>query len=229
MVTRNEALDDAARIYLDEIFRMEIERVLAEVMTARDGDTVWLSRAEARLIAPGLSVERLESLERQQAGPPTWMLSDGTHLYDELLFRRWLESTVDSRWVDGVPGSRRPAPSRDRSYVYADARLDELRRRTYISRAQLLALLPGMLKSQADELRASGTGPRFLRPTPHTIVYVAEEALWWAETVPSFTARHERGYARDGEHRMLLTPPVAIRRPLTPVEEARIRDAVPDR
>lgn len=187
--------------------------------------TVWLSRTEASRIAPGLTPEKLVNLQRRGAGAPAWILSDGNVLYDELLFRRWLESTVDDRWVNGLFGAHRPLPTRERAYEYGDARLDELRRRSYISPSQLLSLLPELTATQMNELRQSGTGPRFLTPTPKTIVYVAEEALWWSENVPDYRPSRERGTNRDGTHRELLTPPVAIRRTLTPAEEARIRDA----
>lgn len=200
-------------------------RATEDESVGRDEHTVWLSRTEASQIAPGLTPEKLADLRRRGVGAPTWTLSDRADLYDELLFRRWLESTVDDRWVNGLFGAHRPTPSRERAYTYGDACLDELRRRTYISPSQLLSLLPGLSSWQMNELRQSGTGPRYLTPTPHTIVYVAEEALWWSETVPDYRPSRERGLNRDGTHRELLTPPVTIRRSLTPVEEARIRDA----
>ncbi|WP_431795655.1 hypothetical protein [Microbacterium enclense] len=188
-------------------------------------ETVWISRAEAAAIAPGLNPGKLDTLRRDGGGPPTRVLSDGEVLYDELAFRRWLESTVDHDWVHGPFGARRPPATRARAYTYDDARPDELRARTYISKEQLLTLLPGMLASNATELRAGGVGPRFLRPTPKTIVYVAEEALWWAERIPGYSGRFERGTERDGTERQQLTPPVAVRRPLTLIELARIGHA----
>ena len=77
--------------------------------------------------------------------------------------RRWLESPVDDRWVNGLFGAHRPTPSRERAYTYGDTSLDGLRSRTYISPNQLLSLLPGLSSWQMNELRQSGTGT----PLPH--------------------------------------------------------------
>lgn len=188
---------------------------------------VWLRAEEAVQIGPGLTRSKLDTLRRNSLGPRANVLSDGEVLYDELLFRRWLESTVDEVWVHGPFGDNsRPMVTEERAYTYNDARLDELQARTYITPEQLLALLQGMLPSQAAELRAGGVGPRFLRPAHQTIIYVAEEALWWSDRVPGFSGRHERGYERRTyERRPLLTPPVGVRRSLTLMESARIRDA----
>ncbi|WP_139327549.1 hypothetical protein [Microbacterium sp. RURRCA19A] len=188
-------------------------------------ETVWMSREEAAAIAPGLNRGKLHALRVDRVGPAARVLSDGEVLYDELAFRRWLESTVDHDWVHGPFGAHRPPATKARAYTYDDARLDELRARTYISKEQLLALVPGMLASNAAELRAGGVGPRFLRPTPRSVVYVAEEALWWAERIPGYSGRFERGAERDGTERQQLTPPVAVRRPLTVIELARIGHA----
>jgi len=187
--------------------------------------TVWLSRNEVANLAPGLSRSRLDSLRRGKIGPEVRVLSDGEVLYDELVFRRWLESTVDHDWVHGPFGARRPPAARERAFTYDGALLDELRSRTYISPAQMLALLPQMLPSNAKELRAGGVGPRFLRPTPKTIIYVAQEALWGAERVPGYSGRFERGHRRDGTRRAQLTPPILVDRPLSTIEKRRIETA----
>lgn len=182
----------------------------------------WLSPDEASTIAPGLSTSRLRSLQASDSGPAAWRLSDVSVLYDELEFRRWLEGAVDQVWVYGPPLARLPLPPKARAYSYPDATLEELRRRTYITKEQLVALLPGLTPYKAQQMRSSGSGPRFLRPTPHTIVYVAEEAVWWAKQVPTFSAVFEVGYSRQGDVRSKLTPPVNIHVPLTETELARI-------
>lgn len=185
----------------------------------------WLSPNELEVLAPGLSASRLRSLRASEAGPATWELSDGSSLYDELEFRRWLEGTVDQVWVYGPPLARLPLPSKAREYQYRDATLDELRRRTYITKEQLVALVPGLTPYRAQQMRSSGSGPRFLRPTPHTIIYVAEEAVWWSREVPSLSWVHEVGYTRQGEVRPKLTPPVGIDLPLTEMELSRLRSS----
>ncbi len=183
----------------------------------------WLSPEAAAGIAPGLTPARLNRLRLRGDGPTTWALSDGTVLYDELLFRRWLEGTVDQVWVFGPPLARLPLPPKAREYRYGDATLEELRRRTYITKEQLVALLPGLTPYKASQMRSTGSGPRFLRPTRNTIIYVAEEAVWWASQVPSLSWAHEVGYTRHGEVRPKLTPPVGLRVPLTEMQMARLR------
>lgn len=199
------------------IMRDGIEKALME------RNITWLSPNEVTVIAPGLSESRLRRLQLTGAGPDEWQLSDGSSLYDELNFRRWLESTVDEVWVYGPPMARLPLPPKAREYRYGDATLDELRRRTYITKEQLVLLLPGLTPYKAQQMRSSGSGPRFLRPTPNTIIYVAEEAVWWASEVPSLSWAHEVGYTRQGEVRPKLTPPVGIDVPLTEMELSRIR------
>jgi hypothetical protein len=169
----------------------------------------WISAEEAAAIAPGLHAGKLRALRREKAGPPVRLLSDGEAIYDELLFRRWLESTVDPLWVHGPFGARR-ITTPERAHRYDDAPLTLLRGRTYISPDQLLELIPDLPQWVAIELRRSGVGPRVLRPTPRTAIYVAEEALWWAENVPSMSARHERGVDRRGILRRPLDPPIGI-------------------
>lgn len=172
-------------------------------------EILWLSRSSAAGVAPGISEDKLDALRRVGAGPAARVLSDGEVIYDELVFRRWLESTVDPAWVYGPFGAHRPPPNSDRRYTYQDASLEDLRSRVYIDTSQLLAMLPGMTMSNVADQRRSGVGPRLLRPTPKTLVYVADEALWWARNVPTYSARHERGVDRNGVHRSLLTPPIS--------------------
>lgn len=126
-------------------------------------------------------------------------------------------------WVYGPPLARLPLPQKARAYGYPHATLEELRRRTYITKEQLVALVPGLTPYKAQQMRSSGTGPRFLRPTPHTIIYVAEEAVWWSREVPSLSWVHEVGYTRQGEVRPKLAPPVAISVPLSEIEPSRLR------
>ena len=51
----------------------------------------------------------------------------------------------------------------------------------YLSPAQVVAMIPGMTPGRLAQLRFKGTGPRFRKPTPKTVVYVEAEVLEWVE------------------------------------------------
>jgi hypothetical protein len=178
--------------------------------------TVWISREEAGTIAPALTASSLRHLDRESrfdpllSSPPTWRLSDGTLLYDELAFRRWLESAVPTEWTFGPTGAYRTPPSEDRLYTYQDADLDTLRGRTYVSESGLDEMLPQVPLWRLRDLRLRGVGPRFLKPSPKKVIYIAEEALDWAAGVTDFSDP-----MRDvpGEPREPYTPPPRFRSP----------------
>lgn len=157
-----------------------------------ESETVWITQEAAGLIAPGLTAKRLDHLRRESrydsrvSSPPANVLSDGEVLYDELLFRRWLEGTVSVEWVSGHWGTHRSPPSEARRYTYQDADLDTLRRRTYVDERTLLQLLSAVPLWRIRDLRVRAVGPRFLKPSPKTVVYIAEEAIVWAEGVRNF-------------------------------------------
>lgn len=154
--------------------------------------TVWITRAEAGQIAPGLTSKRLDYLRREApysariTAPPSRVLSDGEVIYDELAFRRWLEGTVSFEWVHGHFGAYRSQPIEDRLYAFQDADLETLRGRTYINEAQLLEAVPALPLWRIRDLRFRAVGPRFLKPTHRTVVYIVEEALDWADGVGDF-------------------------------------------
>lgn len=170
---------------------------LGSVMTPARGEdannTVWISRADAGQIAPALTSARLDYIRReapyssQITAPPARVLSDGEVIYDELMFRRWLESTVSFEWVHGHFGAYRAQPNEDRLYTFHDADLETLRNRTYISESQLLDLVPNLPLWRIRDLRFRAVGPRFLKPTRQTVIYIAEEALDWADGVDYYS------------------------------------------
>lgn len=94
---------------------------------------MWITRAEAGSIAPGLTSARLDYIRREApyssriTAPPARVLSDGEVIYDELALRRWLESTVSFEWVHGHFGAYRAQPTSDRRYIFQDADLETLR------------------------------------------------------------------------------------------------------
>ncbi|OZB80504.1 MAG: hypothetical protein B7X41_17825 [Microbacterium sp. 14-71-5] len=114
-------------------------------------------------------------------------LSDGEVIYDELLFRRWLESTVSLEWVSGPGYANRRVVTADRRYIYHDADLDRLRRRTYINEARLQEVMPDVPLWRIRDLRFRGAGPRFLKPTARLVVYIEEEAADWVANVPDYS------------------------------------------
>lgn len=173
-------------------------------MTTEESSIVWISRAEAGKIAPGLTPQRLDYIRREApysskiTAPPARVLSDGEVIYDELAFRRWLESTVSFEWVHGHFGAHRTPPSEERLYTYQDADLTTLRARTYGTEAQVLELIPTLPLWRIRDLRFRAVGPRFLKPTPRSVVYIAEEAVDWAEGVSDFSdpTPYVAGYPR---------------------------------
>lgn len=179
-----------------------------------DGQHIaWITRAEAGRIAPGLTPQRLDYIRREApyssaiTAPPARVLGDGEVIYDELALRRWLESTVSWEWRYGRFGAYRAVPTDDRVYTFQDADLEALRRRTYISEPQLLELVPTLPLWRARDLRFRAVGPRFLKPTPRSVVYIAEEALDWASGVSNYSDPTPEGIDRAVEP---FTPQVRL-------------------
>lgn len=50
-----------------------------------------------------------------------------------------------------------------------------------LSPDEVAALIPGMTKELLAKLRYQGTGPRFLKPTPRTVVYRVRDITAWLE------------------------------------------------
>lgn len=51
----------------------------------------------------------------------------------------------------------------------------------YLSPKQAADLIPGMTASNLAQLRFKGTGPKFLKPTPRTVVYRERDVIAWLE------------------------------------------------
>lgn len=43
------------------------------------------------------------------------------------------------------------------------------------------ALVPGMTKGNLAQMRYAGTGPKFLKPTPRTVIYREADIIAWLE------------------------------------------------
>lgn len=154
-------------------------------------NATWITKAEAASIVPGLTPAHLDRMRldpfyrRDRTPPPARVLSDRQVIYDELQFRRWLEGTVSHDWVWGRANSRRGVTD-DRRYVYQDADLEQLRRRTYVNEAQLREIVPQIPLWRLRDLRFRGVGPRFLKPSAKLVVYIEQEARDWVENVGDY-------------------------------------------
>lgn len=51
----------------------------------------------------------------------------------------------------------------------------------YLSPEQVCEIVPGMTKGSLAQLRFKGSGPRYRKPTPKTVLYVEAEVLAWVE------------------------------------------------
>ncbi|MFC5791989.1 hypothetical protein EDM22_12275 [Agromyces tardus] len=51
----------------------------------------------------------------------------------------------------------------------------------YLKPEQVCDLIPGMTKTNLAQLRFTGKGPKFLKPTPRTVVYRERDILEWLE------------------------------------------------
>ncbi|MBY6061603.1 hypothetical protein KUV70_09090 [Microbacterium esteraromaticum] len=51
----------------------------------------------------------------------------------------------------------------------------------YLTPEQVCSLIPGMTKSNLGMLRYTGKGPKFLKPTPRTVVYRERDVIEWLE------------------------------------------------
>lgn len=56
----------------------------------------------------------------------------------------------------------------------------------YLSPAQVCELIPGMTKGSLAQQRYAGTGPRYRKPTPKTVVYLESEVIAWIEESARF-------------------------------------------
>lgn len=51
----------------------------------------------------------------------------------------------------------------------------------YISPERVCEIVPGMTKNNLALLRHKGTCPKFLKPTPRTVVYRESDVIAWLE------------------------------------------------
>lgn len=52
---------------------------------------------------------------------------------------------------------------------------------TYINQDQVCEIVPGMTVGNLAQLRFKGLGPKFLKPTPRTVVYRYRDVIEWLE------------------------------------------------
>lgn len=53
---------------------------------------------------------------------------------------------------------------------------------SYLSPDQVVELIPGMTKTNLSQLRFTGKGPRYRKPTPKTVLYLESEVIDWIES-----------------------------------------------
>ncbi|TFC20048.1 hypothetical protein E3O19_01370 [Cryobacterium algoritolerans] len=51
----------------------------------------------------------------------------------------------------------------------------------YLSAEQVCEIVPGLTKSGLAQLRFTGKGPKYRKPTPKTVVYLESEVIEWVE------------------------------------------------
>ena len=51
----------------------------------------------------------------------------------------------------------------------------------YLSIDEVCGIIPGMTKGALAQLRFTGKGPRYRKPTPKTVIYLQSEVLEWIE------------------------------------------------
>lgn len=56
----------------------------------------------------------------------------------------------------------------------------------YLSPEQVCQMIPGMTKGTLSRLRFNGTGPRYRKPMPKTVVYLESEVIAWIEESARF-------------------------------------------
>lgn len=57
---------------------------------------------------------------------------------------------------------------------------------TYLSPQQVCEIVPGMTKGALAQLRFTGKGPRYRKPTPKTVLYLESEVIDWIENSARF-------------------------------------------
>ncbi|MET4702765.1 hypothetical protein [Frigoribacterium sp. UYMn621] len=52
---------------------------------------------------------------------------------------------------------------------------------TYLSPEQVAEMVPGMTKGMLAQLRFTGKGPRYRKPTPRKVIYAESDVRAWVE------------------------------------------------
>lgn len=68
-------------------------------------------------------------------------------------------------------------------------------REIYLTPEQTCELVPGMTKSNLAQLRFTGKGPKFLKPTPRTVVYRERDVIEWLEASERTSTAEEVSWA----------------------------------
>ena len=53
---------------------------------------------------------------------------------------------------------------------------------TYINPERVCEIVPGMTKTNLAQLRFTGTGPRYYKPTPRVVLYREDDVIEWIES-----------------------------------------------
>ena len=51
----------------------------------------------------------------------------------------------------------------------------------YITPDEVCEIIPGMTKGNLAQLRVTGKGPSYRKPTPRTVIYKESEVIAWVE------------------------------------------------
>lgn len=51
----------------------------------------------------------------------------------------------------------------------------------YLTPEQVCEIVPGMTKTNLSQLRYTGRGPKYLKPTPRVVVYRRTDVIAWIE------------------------------------------------
>ena len=57
-----------------------------------------------------------------------------------------------------------------------------LRARRLLSPDEAAECIPGMTVTKLSQLRFTGSGPRYFKPTPKTVVYAEDDLVAWLES-----------------------------------------------
>lgn len=60
----------------------------------------------------------------------------------------------------------------------------------YLTPAQVCELAPSMTKANLAQLRFKGRGPKFLKPTPKTVLYRESDVIAWLEASEQTITSH---------------------------------------